>query len=94
MMSTFSVLECTVARFRDAGSLCAGMLIGVSILAPVVAMLVSNPGKWQLLWVFGALAFLALGLALQWVVTTHERPRRADRELAALGGCVGLGHGR
>jgi hypothetical protein len=70
------------------------MLIGVSILVPAFAMLVSNPGKWQLLWVFGALAFLAFGIALQRVVTNRARPRRADRKLAALGGCVGLGHGR
>jgi hypothetical protein len=66
-----------MARFRDAGSLCAGILIGAAILVLVFAVLIADPGHWQLLWVFGALALLALGLGLQRAVTSTERRRRA-----------------
>ena len=88
------MVEYSMARFRDAGSVGAGILIGLSILVPVYAMLVSDPGNWQGLWVFGSAVLLAVGLALQRFVTTSKRSRRADRELVAFDGCVGLGHGR
>ena len=83
-----------MARFRDAGSVGAGILIGLSILVPAYAMLVSDPGNWLGLWVFGSALLLALGLAVQRLVTTSKGSRRADREVVALGGRVGLGHGR
>lgn len=68
-----------LARFREAGSFIAGVLIGLSILAPVFAMMVVDSSA---LWVFGALIILALGLALQVVATTKPRHRRTtDRSL-------------
>ena len=76
----------TQARFREAGSFIAGLLIGLSIVVPVFAMTVADPSDWQkMLWVFGALTVLALGLALQVVVTTKRRYRRTtDPRLEAL----------
>jgi hypothetical protein len=62
-----------LARFPDAGSFVAGLLIGLSILIPVFAMMVSEPGDWQSLWVFGAPTVLALGFLLQAVVIARPR---------------------
>jgi hypothetical protein len=73
-----------MARFRDAGSLCAGILVGVAILVPLFA-LVADPGNWQLLWLFGALALLACGLGLQRIVTATERRRRTEPRLCLAG---------
>jgi NO-binding membrane sensor protein with MHYT domain len=74
------------ARFREAGSFIAGFLIGLSIVVGMCAMTVADPSDWQnILWVFGALIVLALGLALQVVATTKPRYRRPlDPELGAL----------
>jgi hypothetical protein len=66
-------MKTSLARFREAGSFIAGVLIGLSILAPVFAMMVVDAGA---SWVFGALIVLALGLALQVVATTKPRHRR------------------
>jgi hypothetical protein len=65
-----------LARFWQAGSFIAGLLIGVSIMIPMFAMMVTNPGDWQMVWVFGALIVLALGLKLQAVITIKPRHRR------------------
>ena len=72
----------TQARFREAGSFIAGLLIGLSFLVPVFAMMVVDSSA---LWIFGAPIILALGLALQVVVTTKPRRRRTtDAEPGAL----------
>jgi hypothetical protein len=74
-----------LARFWQAGSFIAGLLIGVSIMIPMFAMMVTNPGDWQMVWVFGALIVLALGLKLQAVITIKPRHRRTIApELGAL----------
>jgi hypothetical protein len=64
-----------LARFRQAGSLVAGLLIGLSIVVAVSAIVV-EPSDWRTLWIFGAPMILVLGLALQVVVTTKPRNRR------------------
>ena len=64
-----------LARFRQAGSLIAGLLIGFSIVVAVSAMVV-EPSDWRTLCAFGAPVILALGLTLQFVVTTKPGHRR------------------
>jgi hypothetical protein len=65
-----------LARFPDAGSFVAGLVIGVSILLPVFAIAVVEPGAWQALWILGALTILVLGFSLQAVVTARPRSRQ------------------
>ena len=65
-----------LARFQQAGSFTAGLLIGVSIMIPMFAMLVTNLGDGQMFWIIGALIVLALGLKLQAVLTGKSRHRR------------------
>ena len=87
----------SLARFREAGSFIAGLVIGISIVVPVFAMMVADPSDWQtLLWVFGAPVILALGLTLQVVVTAKPRHRRTrDQEIGALPiGFMELSHER
>ena len=66
----------SLARFRQAGSFIAGLLIGVSIMIPMFAMMLTNPGDWQMVWVLGALIVLALGLKLRAVIAVKPRDRR------------------
>jgi len=74
-----------LARFRQAGSFIAGLLIGVSIMIPMFAMMVTNLGDWQMVCVFGALIVLALGITLQVVITAKPRHRRTiDTKLGAF----------
>ena len=82
------------AKCREAGSFIAGVLIGVSIVVPVIVMTISDHNGWQTLEVFGALVILALGLALQVVVTARlRRPHATVPEVGALGaGFMELGH--
>ncbi len=65
-----------LARFRQAGSFIAGLLIGVSIMMPMFAMMLTNADEWQMVWIFGTLIVLALGLRLQAVSTIKPRHRR------------------
>jgi hypothetical protein len=65
-----------VARFWQAGSFIAGFLIGVSIMIPMFAMMLTNPGDWQMVWVLGALIVLTVGLKLQALITVKPRHRR------------------
>lgn len=75
----------SIATLREASSFIAGLLIGLSIVFLVFATMVTNPGDWQALWVFGAPVILAVGLTLQVVANTKPRHRRAaPRELGAL----------
>ena len=64
------------ARFCQAGSFIAGLLIGVSIMIPMFAMMVTNPGNWQMVWILGALIVLAVGLKLQAAITIKPRRQR------------------
>ena len=85
-----------LARFRQAGSFIAGLLIGLSIMIPMFAMMLTSPGDWQMLWVIGALIIVALGLTLQFVITAKPRHRRTlDPGLGALPlRLMDLGHGQ
>lgn len=65
-----------VARFWQAGSFIAGLLIGISIMIPMFAMMLTNPGDWQMVWVLGAFIVLAVGLKLQALITVKPRHRR------------------
>jgi hypothetical protein len=71
-----------LARYPNAGSFVAGLLIGLSILLPVFAMTVAEPGDWQALWVLGGPIILTFGFALQAFVTV--RPRRPRTMPGAL----------
>ena len=71
------------ARFREAGSFVAGLLIGLSIVVFASAMLIVDPSDSEALWVLGAPLALAVGIALQVAVTT--RPRRPRTPDPALG---------
>ncbi len=74
----------TLATFREAGSLVAGFLIGLSIVVPMFALTVADPGDREIAWVIVTLVVLALGLILQGVLTTKPRQRGTNEpELAA-----------
>ena len=60
-----------LGRFRDAGSFIAGILIGLSIVVPVIALTGANTTTWQTFLVFGAPIILALGITLQAVLTAR-----------------------
>lgn len=80
-----------LARFPDAGSFVAGFVIGLSILVPVFAITVAEPGAWQALWILGALTILVLGFSLQAVVTaTPRHPRTTAPEPGAMRIRLGL----
>jgi MFS family permease len=73
-----------LVTFRQAGSLVAGLLIGLSIVVAVSAIVV-EPSDWRTLWIFGAPIILVLGFALQIVVTSKLRNRRiTDPALGVL----------
>ena len=59
-------------RFRDAGSFLAGILVGLSIVAPVIALTGANTTAWQAFLVLGAPIVLALGITLQAVLTAKS----------------------
>jgi len=75
-----------LARYPNAGSFVAGLLIGLSILIPVFAMMIVEPGDWQTLWVLGAPISLAFGFALQALVTVG--PRHLRTTLSEPGPCI------
>ena len=58
-----------LGRFRDAGSFIAGILVGLSIVVPVIALTGANTTAWQAFLVLGAPIVLALGITLQAVLT-------------------------
>ena len=73
-----------LATFWQAGSFIAGLLIGLSIMIPMFAMMLTNPGDWQLVWVLGALIILALGLALQALIIKPRHRHTIAPELGIL----------
>jgi hypothetical protein len=58
-------------RFRDTGSFLAGILVGLSIVVPVIALTGANTTTWQAVLVLGAPIVLALGITLQAVLTAR-----------------------
>ena len=83
-MDKSDVMQSPLTRFPDAASFVAGLLIGLSILILVFAMMGSEPGDWQALWVFGAVALMALGFALQAVVLPARSIGARQRRAGAL----------
>ena len=76
----------SLARFREAGSFIAGILIGVSIVVLVFASIGANTSGWQTLLVFGSPIILTLGMTLQAVITAkprHERMIITDHRLSS-----------
>jgi peptidoglycan/LPS O-acetylase OafA/YrhL len=73
-----------LAGFWQAGSFIAGLLIGVAIMIPMFAMMLTNPGDWQMVWVLGALIILALGLTLQARIIKPRHRRTIAPELGIL----------
>lgn len=69
----YGTVKHSAARFRDAGSFIAGILIGLAIMTPVFALTVTNLTDWQMLLLLGAPVFLGLGIALQVVITMRVR---------------------
>jgi hypothetical protein len=45
-------------------------------MIPMFAMMLTNPGDWQMVWVVGALIVLAIGLKLKALNTIKPRHRR------------------
>jgi len=68
----------TLATSREAGSLVAGLLIGLSIAVPMFALTAAEPGDREVAWMVITLFVLALGLLLQAVLTTKPRQRRTN----------------
>ena len=66
-----------MARLRQSGSLIAGLLIGISIVAVTFAVTDAVSGVWQALLFFAAPAVLVLGIAFQVMATTGPRRRLA-----------------
>jgi hypothetical protein len=61
----------TLGKFRTAGSFIAGILVGLSIVVPVIALTGANTTTWQAVLVLGAPIVLALGITLQAVLTAR-----------------------
>ncbi len=73
-----------LATFREAGSLVAGLLIGLSIVVPMFALTVADPGDRAIAWMIITLFVFALGLLLQVILTTKPGQRRTNElDLAA-----------
>ena len=62
----------SLARFREAGSFIAGILIGLSVMVLVFALAVDLT-DWQMLLLFGAPIILALGITLHVIVIAKAR---------------------
>lgn len=67
----------SVAMLRDAGSFMAGILIGLSVVVPVFALTVVSLTEWQAVLLYAAPFVLAVGIALQVVITAKARHLRA-----------------
>jgi hypothetical protein len=71
-----------LTTFRDAGSLIAGLLIGLSIVVTVFVMTVPDPSGTQTVLVIVASIVFALGLVLQAVVTRPQQQGTNNADLA------------
>jgi hypothetical protein len=65
------MMKKALGRFRDAGSFIAGILVGLSIVVPVIALTGANTTGSQAFLVFGTPIILALGITLQAVLTAR-----------------------
>lgn len=83
-----------LAGIRQARSFIAGLLIGLSIVIPVLAMTGASRGDGQILWILTAPVVIGFALALQIVVTRGPRRRRLAEALARIlpAGFTALGH--
>jgi hypothetical protein len=80
-------MKSPLARFRNAGSFIAGLLIGTSIVIPVFAMATVDYGDGSFPWAFGAPVILALGIALHIVaIAVPRRPPATSPGPAAASG--------
>ena len=84
MRPKYPMMKFLSAFFREAGSLTAGFLIGLAVVASVFAMTIADPGEWQAIWVLSTPIILALGLALQVVVTFKPRLPRTTGPKAGV----------
>ena len=66
----------SLTRFREGGSFIAGILVGLSIVVPVIALTGASPTDWQTFLLFGAPMILVLGITLQAVITAKHRHQR------------------
>jgi formate/nitrite transporter FocA (FNT family) len=67
----------TTARLRQSGSLVAGLLIGISIVAVTLAVADAVSAAWQVFLFFAAPAVFVLGIAFQVMATAEPRRRLA-----------------
>jgi formate/nitrite transporter FocA (FNT family) len=63
--------------FPHTGSFVAGLLIGLSIVVPVVATMGANAADWPTYLVFAAPVIFALGFTFQVIITSNARHRHA-----------------
>ena len=73
-----------MARFRQTGSLIAGLLIGLSIVVATFAVTEAASGAWPAVLFFGAPGVLVLGLALQILATAKPGRRSAPSAMPPL----------
>jgi Flp pilus assembly pilin Flp len=65
------MMKKALKRVRGVGSFIAGILIGLSIVVPVIALTGANAAPWQALQVLAAPIILALGVTLQAALTAR-----------------------
>jgi formate/nitrite transporter FocA (FNT family) len=67
----------SLLNFPHTGSFVAGLLIGLSIVVPVVTTMGTNPADWLMYLVFAAPVIFALGLVFQVIITSAARQEHA-----------------
>lgn len=65
-----------LTKFWECGSFIAGILVGLSIVLPVIALTGVTPTHWQTFLLFETPMILVLGITLQAVITTKPHHRR------------------
>lgn len=63
-------------KFREFGSFIAGILVGLSIVVPVIVLTGVTPTDWQTFLLFQTPMILVLGITLQTLITTKPHHRR------------------
>jgi len=67
----------SMAGFRKLGSFVAGIMIGSSMMIPVLVVTAEKWGRWQTLGLVSSGLLLLAGLALQAVVSVERKRDRA-----------------
>jgi formate/nitrite transporter FocA (FNT family) len=67
----------SLLNFPHTGSFIAGLLIGLSIVVPVVTTMGTNPADWLTYLVFAAPVIFALGFTFQFIITSNTRHQHA-----------------